>query len=344
MVVEKQKESVEERWKRLANAIANNCNADVFLFSGEIDDPAADRLIEEAKSSAVKENAYLILTTRGGSPDAAYRMTRYLKRQYKKLVLYIHGTCKSAGTLVAVGADEIVLSDFGEFGPLDIQLGKRDELFEMVSGLNITQALNSLNTRAQDIFRSTLIDLKSGSRGQLSTKLAADIATDLAIGLYGSIYAQIDPAQLGSIERSINIASDYCKRLKTENVKTGTIDKLVSGYPSHNFVIDLEEAKNLFNNVRTPNSNEEELAKCFSRITRNPAENKQALVWKINIAEATGDDDGSSNTNTSANKGGNREESGGGTDNTTSSQKTPRTSKRPRKGKRLRRIAKKIVL
>jgi len=276
-------ETFEEKLWRLANSIALENNADVILYTGEIEDFRVDELIKLAKQPKPnrKENIILMLTTNGGSPDAAYRMARCLKRQYKKLILYIYGVCKSAGTLVSIGADEIILSDFGEFGPLDIQLGKKDELFETISGLNITQALASLDIRAQNVFRSTLIDLKSGSRGQLSTKLAAEIASNLATGLYEKIYAQIDPAHLGSIERSIQIASDYGTRLKTNNVKQGTIDKLVNGYSSHNFVIDIEEAKLLFENVRMPNDVEEELAGCLFHLTRDPAE--RSAVWKLNI-------------------------------------------------------------
>lgn len=273
-------ETYEEKWKRLANSVSDQHNADVIIYSGDIEDPVVDQLIRIAKEEDRKVNIVLMLTTHGGSPDAAYRMARCLQHQYKKIILYIYGVCKSAGTLVSVGAHEIVLSDFGEFGPLDIQLGKRDELFEQVSGLNITQALNSLNTRAQDMFRGTLIDLKKGSRSQISTKLAAEIASNLAIGLYAKIYEQIDPAQLGAMERSINIASDYGKRLKTPNVKKDTVDKLVSGYSSHGFVIDVEEAKNLFENVRMPNKTEEELAVCIDWVSRNPSQ--APFVTKLN--------------------------------------------------------------
>ena len=312
MTKETPPEVLEDKWKRLSNLVSKKYNADVILYSGEIENSIADQLIDLARHPDRKENIFLMLTTRGGSPDAAYRMTRCLKRQYKKITLYIYGICKSSGTLVSVGAHEIILSDFGEFGPLDIQLGKRDELFETVSGLNITQALNSLNTRAQDVFRSTLVDLKNGSRGQLSTKLAADIASNLAIGLYEKIYAQIDPAQLGSIERSINIASDYCKRLRTENVKLDTIDRLVSGYPSHNFVIDLEEAKTLFNCVRMPDDDEEELAKCISWVTRDPAE--KAFVQKMNTIEKETINELSC-SDTPAVQDGKGTQSGGNTDN-----------------------------
>lgn len=311
-------ESLEQKWTRLANLIAGKYEADVILYSGDIEDSIADQLIDLARHPDRKENIFLMLTTRGGSPDAAYRMTRCLKRQYKKLILYIYGICKSSGTLVSVGAHEIILSDFGEFGPLDIQLGKRDELFETVSGLNITQALNSLNTRAQDLFRSTLIDLKGGSRGQISTKLAAEIASTLATGLYETIYAQIDPVQLGSIERSINIASDYCKRLKTDNVNSDTIDRLVTGYPSHNFVIDLEEAKTLFKIVRMPDDNEEELAKCISWVTRGPAE--KTFVQKLNTIEKETINEPSF-SDTPAIQDGKGTQSGGSADNAPSPEK-----------------------
>jgi hypothetical protein len=274
-------EPLELQYTRLAVSIGKAHQADVILYSGEINDEGADDLIRISKEPNRADNVFLLLTTRGGSPDAAYRMARSLQRHYKKILLYIHGMCKSAGTLVAIGADELILSDFGEFGPLDAQLGKKDELFESHSGLNITQALTSLNTRVVDLFRESLIDLRSGSRGQLSTKLASEIASKLAIGAYESIYAQVDPVQLGSIERAIQIASDYGSRLaRRDNLKPNALDRLVSGYPSHSFVIDIEEAKTLFQEVRVPDETEEQLGECISFLTRD--EKPQTVVYKLN--------------------------------------------------------------
>lgn len=303
-------EGLEQKWKRLALEVGERYQADVILYSGEIEDSIADQAIQIAKDPKRRSNAFLMLATRGGSPDAAFRMARVLQRHYAKFTIYIYGICKSAGTLVAVGAHEIILSDFGEFGPLDIQLGKRDELFETVSGLNITQALNSLNARSLEVFRATLIDFKGGGRGQISTKLAAEIASNFATGLYDKIYAQIDPAQLGAVERSINIASDYGKRLsaKSKNAKRDTIDRLVSGYPSHSFVIDLDEARDLFNNVRHPDRVEEELAECISWVTRDAA--KDAFVQKLNLVVES--QDGQADGNAAVDQSGGGEKQGGG--------------------------------
>lgn len=272
-----------ERATHLANEISVDNDADLIVFSGTIDSDSSDKLIRIVKENKEKDNVILVLTTRGGSPDAAYRIARCLQKYYNKLVLYVYGRCKSAGTLVCLAADELILSDYGEIGPLDIQLDKKDELFENTSGLNITQALSSLNERTLYFFRDVLINLRSGSKSQISTKLASQIATNISIGVYAKIYEQIDPSQLGSIERAISIAHDYGERLKSENVKEDTLTKLVTKYSSHSFVIDNKEAEDLFNTVRRPTEKEEQFGECIYFLVRD--ETKTSFIYKFDLNE-----------------------------------------------------------
>ena len=271
------------KYTKLSNEISEKLNADVVLFSSTIDSNSADRLIQSVKSADRKANIMVLLTTRGGKIDDAYRIARCLKKYYDKLIVYIFGRCKSAGTLVCLAADELVISDYGELGPLDIQLDKKDELFENTSGLNIIQALNSLNERTLEFYEKVLIGLRSGSRGQISTNLASQIAADVSIGVYSEIYEQVDPVQLGSIERSLSIAHDYGNRLKSKNVKENTLDKLINAYSSHGFVIDIGEAKELFENVRVPNETEELLAQEFFWTVRD--ESQESFVVPLNNSE-----------------------------------------------------------
>lgn len=308
------RETPDERRDRLAREVGERYNADVILCSGEMGHETADAIIHLSKSSRRRQNVVLMLTTRGGSADAAYRICRSLQTHYDRFTLYIYGMCKSAGTLVALGADEIILSDYGEMGPLDVQLGKKDELFESTSGLDITQALNSANERTYQFFREVLVDVRSGTRGQLSTKLAAEIATNLAIGAYGHIYSQIDPVQLGSTERAMRVAVHYGKQLARNNLRKGTVEQLAAGYPSHSFVIDLEEAKTLFREVRAPTQNEEELGSCLAFVTRDEA--GESIVHLLNEetpqAENTDDPDARA-----TGQGDTQERAGGGEDNKT---------------------------
>jgi hypothetical protein len=216
--------------------------------------------------------AYLFLATYGGDPDAGFRIARGLRHHYQKLTIIVPSFCKSAGTLLAIGADELVISDLGELGPLDMQLKKPDELFDMSSGLDITQAMAFLRTQSTDILKSTLVDLKVDL--EVTTKLSAEIATKMAHGLVSPIYAQIDPYKIGESQRAISIAFAYGKRLndKIKNLKSDdSLRSLVLDYPSHGFVIDRKEASNVFKNVRAPNEMEQAVVDEIYDLCKNPS-------------------------------------------------------------------------
>jgi hypothetical protein len=57
---------------------------------------------------------------------------------------------------------------------------------------------------------------------------------------------------MGEVYRSMAIAREYGKRLmeKSKNFEEDALKALISGYPSHGFVIDKEEAMTKFKNVR----------------------------------------------------------------------------------------------
>jgi hypothetical protein len=74
--------------------------------------------------------------------------------------------------------------------------------------------------------------------------------------IMSSIYAQINPEAFGQDFMDINVAKKYCERLnkRSGNLKYGAIDRLVYGYPTHDFVIDLKRRRNFSNmwNFRRP--------------------------------------------------------------------------------------------
>ena len=247
-LAEQPERELEAASVNMLEKLSATLNADFYLYSGVIDRDGANKfidLVEQSKSH--RDNVALILTTNGGTADAAYRVTRYLKRSYKKFALYVLGPCKSAGTLLALGADEIVMSCWGEFGPLDVQLIKRDDLAFRNSGLDIAEALKEIKNHAFDTFEKQFIEMISRSGGTISTKMAADIGKALAVGLLSPITQQIDPLQIGEVQRALRVASDYAERLKAD---PRTITRLIRGYASHSFVIDYDEAKDLFPSVR----------------------------------------------------------------------------------------------
>ncbi|MER2492342.1 SDH family Clp fold serine proteinase [Catenovulum sediminis] len=234
---------------QILKTVQERYDADLFLYKGGVDH-GSDGLFIDTVDMRIKksDNVILFLETYGGSPDVAYRMARYLKANYTKVYYAIGGPCKSSGTLMALSADELIFGQRGELGPLDIQLAKKDEVGELASGLNIFQALEFLDEQARSILASTFIELRNGAG--LSTKQAFDIAERMASKSLSPIYAQVEPVRLGEFRRAMQIAEQYGTKLNSGNLNNGTLNQLISSYPSHGFVIDRDEVKSLFKNVK----------------------------------------------------------------------------------------------
>ena len=258
--------------KDIAAAIAKESNCDVLFYNGPIVRPADEYLIRECIRRRRRPNLLLLLITEGGDADAGYRITRCLQDKYENFTVYICGYCKSAGTLIALGANEIVMSDHGELGPLDIQMPKKDEIWDVQSGLTVMSSLEALKEKTYLAFEDFFLRIIASSGGTITVKTAADIASRLSDGLFSPISKQIDPYHLGEATRSVRIASNYGRRLlfKTDNYTNDSLEILVSGYPSHGFVIDRQEATMLFSNVRDPTEMEESLPESLGDDGRQP--------------------------------------------------------------------------
>jgi hypothetical protein len=153
------------------------------------------------------------------------------------------------------------MSPFGELGPLDVQLRQRDEIFGRRSGLITRAAISDLKIHAFELFEHFMLEITDRGQGSISFKTAAEIAASFSGEVMGKIYGQINPDMLGQDFRDLTVATEYCTRLnrKFENIKVNQRDtddtgikRLVHQYPSHDFVIDFEEAKEIFQRVELP--------------------------------------------------------------------------------------------
>lgn len=245
------KEALDAAYK-----LAEETKTDIFLYRADIDrEPAQQFCCTVSKINPKRDKAALFLTTLGGDPDAAFLIARCLQRRYNKFSLFVCGPCKSAGTLIAIAACEIGMTDCGELGPLDIQLGKDDEIFKRSSGLDLSESIKYLRDLSWELFVYHFVKLKRGS--SITTKTAAEIAQSLSLGVVNPIAEQIDPIRLGEVQRAMRIAKDYGVLL---NPNFPSFDRLITHYPSHGFIIDREQAKGIFENVRPLNAAEFDLA------------------------------------------------------------------------------------
>lgn len=238
-----------------AELAAKELDADILLVNAPMGTP-----VEEAVRKALdarlekRKKVVVILVTAGGLADAAYRASAYIQSNYDHVTFCVTGWCKSAGTLMAIGGNELIFSCTGEMGPLDVQVVVKDELaLNRDSGLIVDAAFDAMTDTAYKMFEKFLIGIVSDSQGVITTRTAADIASQMTIGLMSPVFEKIDPLRMGTDQRLMNIGRDYAMRLnvKGQNLKGNeALNMLLNGYPSHGFVIDRREAETLFNNVK----------------------------------------------------------------------------------------------
>jgi hypothetical protein len=240
-----------------------------------------------------------MLATFGGDANAAYRIARCLQNKYRTLkqpkeandprfLVFVPTYCKSAGTILVLGADEIIMSPEAELGPIDVQLRKPDEIGELTSGLTPNQAIRNLARHAEDLFKSFFRKLRFDSQLGFSTKMASEVAAQLTSQLLNPVFAQVDPLRLAETERMLEIAVQYGKRLAISNLNgEDALARLVNKYPSHGFVIDFEEAKEIFRTVSAPEDDLSRLAELFEIVYSQAIDRREAFIYYLDPLSQT---------------------------------------------------------
>lgn len=241
------------------------------------------------------DKAILLLVTEGGLADVAYRCARDLQGTYESLSICIPGWCKSAGTLMAISAHELIIGDRGELGPLDVQIAVRDEIGDRNSGLILQSALETMRDEAFKLFETHMMGIKGRSGNLVTFRTAADLAATLAVGLMKPIFEQIDPIRLGDDARSQKIGYEYGTRLNlvSRNLQDdNALEQLIYGYPSHSFVIDRTEAAHLFRNVKPLDGILERVVECLGDVAHTPIQNSCVTFLNGELASEEAANDG----------------------------------------------------
>jgi hypothetical protein len=193
------------------------------------------------------ENLDLIIHSGGGDIHAAYMTIELLRQHCKKLNACVPLYAKSAATLLCLGCDTIVLDELAELGPLDTQI-----LEERKAGkTEFTSALNPFKTleQLQKYSLETLdIAVKMvAARSGMDLEACLRHATEFVGVTTGPLFNKLDPEKLGEYARALAVGKDYAERLTRryrswgEEKRNEILEKLVHGYPSHEYIIDYHE-------------------------------------------------------------------------------------------------------
>lgn len=221
-----------------------------LLFASPVSRMASLRVLHNLKD---KHFAVLnvILQTHGGDGDAAYNIAKMLQMHADHVNIIVPLFAKSAGTMICLAANDLLMTELSELGPLDAQIQERrsGDSPEMKSALNGFRALERLQVEAYENLDLAikLLTQKTGLKASEAISLAIEFSGKLA----AYQYAKIDPKEIGEYDRILQVGQRYgCKILTkymgwSEEKASQMIRKLVEDYPSHGFIIDLEELVNL---------------------------------------------------------------------------------------------------
>lgn len=192
--------------------------------------------VDEKFSGQIREDLYLILHTLGGDADAAYHLGVRLQScvpEDRKVFMIVPRYAKSAGTLLACAANEVLLTPIAELGPIDPQIHV-PETGRWISARAIAGSLRQVIETLREV-------------GIKDPQVVRELLQRIPIVELGHYDSLVDHVQ--------HLAEDLLKRrmFKEEpgDVAREVAGKLVRSYKYHGQVIHVEEAKRIGLKVRT---------------------------------------------------------------------------------------------
>lgn len=200
----------------------------------------------------------VLMHSLGGDPKETYRMMLILRLHMDDIEVLVPQEAKSAATLFCLGANKILMGSMGELGPLDMQLVRTDEhghkhrRSTLDSFKASEQMLNHTILAFQKIIGNT--PLNASQANPQRSPLEEHNANELMASIVSNLYQKFDPDELGKDSRYLAVGEQYARQLLSranyEESKAQVIaQRLVWEYPSHDFLIDLHEAKEIGLNI-----------------------------------------------------------------------------------------------
>ena len=189
----------------------------------------------------------VVLDTYGGSLDSAFKTVLFLSRFAERIRVFVPRRAKSAGTLIAIGAQELHMSPFAELGPLDTQIVDPRNPTELVSALDCYQSVDYVRAFGLTTLHQALVALAKEMQTGIPLSELVNTAEHLSSGSITPMLAQVKALDFGGWGRTLKIGELYAKSLLSRvgyaSAEAGRIAyQLVYGYTHHPFPIDLDEA------------------------------------------------------------------------------------------------------
>ncbi|PJA02096.1 hypothetical protein COX73_02590 [bacterium (Candidatus Gribaldobacteria) CG_4_10_14_0_2_um_filter_36_18] len=184
----------------------------------------------------------LFLYTRGGDMVAPLRMVKLIRSYAQDFEVIIPYRAHSAGTLIALGANKIVMGKLGELSPTD---PSTMHPFNPVNPQNLQQ---KLEISVEDINSYFLL-----------AKEKAGVKDEQMVEIYKQLGEKVHPLSLGNAYRAIRMARQIAEKLLRIHIKNEErIKEIVNAITSdiciHGYPITRDEAKDLGLEIEEPDA------------------------------------------------------------------------------------------
>lgn len=163
----------------------------LFLYSAAVGEMRSDTSIIQndfyiirdllAQIPSVKEIDFYIETP-GGSGEAVAEIVEFLRSRFEEVNFIIAGEAKSAGTILALSGDNILMTETASLGPIDAQipLGR-----SWISAYDHINTINQIKTKAEETGKINPVDailISQMTYGEIKgIENALEFAKDLVI-------------------------------------------------------------------------------------------------------------------------------------------------------------------
>jgi hypothetical protein len=216
------------------------------VYHGMIDHEAPRVLYEHLRHLGRVPRLDLVIATNGGTATAARRLALLLHEYTDRLTVLVPHRARSAGTLLCLGAHELVLGPLAELSPLDPQIGS-------AAGPRPGEpaAISAEDVRA---FRD------------MSEQWFGVVRDEDRLSLFGLLAQRVFPGSLGAFYRADRLIRDLAHELLAYQLpdidaagRDLIADRLVAGFHAHDYAITRAQAKDLGLRVRYADAQEEAL-------------------------------------------------------------------------------------
>jgi hypothetical protein len=125
------------------------------------------------------KNLDYYIETPGGSADVVAEIVRFIRSKFEQVSFVVSGQAKSAGTILVLSGDEILMSESGSLGPIDaqIQIGR-----SQISAYDYMEWINAKRKEAEENKKLNPLD--------------------------ATMVAQISPGEIGLVDHALRFAED----------------------------------------------------------------------------------------------------------------------------------------